>query len=238
MDESIWADTPYSESDLQEQYDRARRALRTGRRADPKRRQQLRRRRQQVHLRGLRQPDEAARRVQPDRSVPEHLPAGAPVEGRRRDRDRLAGRRDLRQGRRRRARRSPSPSRRPRSGSAPARARRSGPTSSRSTTPRRRPPSTARASPTASRPPSARGVALPDPGTRPARERAFSPRAAARRRGELPRLGGGSSRGLLKPLPAAPRRLQRAARLGARVEERPPRRGDGSAGRATGRRRS
>ena len=57
MDESIWADTPYNESELQRQYDRADELYGQHGRADPNRRQQLRRGRQQVHLRGLHQPD-------------------------------------------------------------------------------------------------------------------------------------------------------------------------------------
>ena len=161
MDEEIWADTPYNESELQLQYDRADELY-----GAPG---VMIQRDVNAYVAGVNQfiteacanPVEAAGRVRVDRPLPEHLPARPRVEGHRRDRDRLAGRRDLRQGRGRRARRRAGP------GSGPAAVRRrrrergSGPTSRRSTTPRRRPPSRGGASRTASRRPSRRGSPCP-----------------------------------------------------------------------------
>ena len=68
------------------------------------RRRRLRRRHQPVHRRGAARPAEDAGRVRGDRQGAR----ARPVEGHRRHRHRLAGRRDLRQGRRPRARRRPS----------------------------------------------------------------------------------------------------------------------------------
>ena len=74
----------------------------------------LRRGHQPVHLRGAHRPDQAALRVRRDRQ------AARGLAGHRRDRDRLAGRRHLRQGRRRRARSAA----RARGGQGPLRRRR------------------------------------------------------------------------------------------------------------------
>ena len=183
MDESVWADTPYNEADLQEQYDRAPTSS-TGSEGvqiqndvnnyvagD-----------QPVHRRGLRRtrrklPGEYDL-IDPSQSIclPGHqwkvndviaiasLVAGIFGKG---------GGGEL--GARSVARGGPAAVRRQR------RARRSGPTSSRSTTPRRPPRSTARAS---LRPAARRiraGVALPDPGTRPARRHVGSSPATRQR---------------------------------------------------------
>ena len=186
MDASVWADTPYNEADLQEQYDRAPTMY-------GKRGVQIQHDTQN-YVAGINQfiaeacvnQTRLPGGVRPDRPEPEHLPAGAPVDGRRRHLDRVAGRRDLRQGRRRRAQQRAHARRPRRSGSATGRARRSTPTSCRPTTPRPPPRSTARASPTASRPSirAALRCRTPAPSSSPTRaRRAASDPATRHRRG-------------------------------------------------------
>ena len=216
MDESIWADTPYNESDLQRQYDRA----------DELYGQDGVQIQTDVnnYVAGVNKfiseactdPTQAARRVQPDRPVPEHLSAGPPMEGRRRDRHRLAGRRDLRQGRRRRARRRTGSRRRPSSGSAPSTGRKVWADFQSFNDPEAPTTVHGKSFPYGQPPAQAAGVALPDPGTVQPANVVQSASASAQSLGR-PRAWRQAPGRDPEALPAAPRRFQRAARLGARV---------------------
>ena len=161
MDARVWADTPVPRRrELQVQFDLADEVYGAGGRPDPQDVDQLRRRDQPPDRRDPRQPAADAGRV----PALGHPAGPGGLEGHRRDLDRLAGRRDLRQGRRQRgqlgarARGGAEALRQARRASA------SGPTSAAPTTPRRRPRSTARASRTC-RSRSTPKAALPDPGT-------------------------------------------------------------------------
>ena len=100
MDAEQWEVAPYTEADLDRQATQLPDFLGDGRQADPARRRQLHRRHQRLHRRDQARPVQAAGRVRGARAP--RRPAA--VEGGRPDRDRLAGRRHLRQGRRRGAR--------------------------------------------------------------------------------------------------------------------------------------
>ena len=155
-----------------------------------------------------------------------------PVEGHRRDRDRLAGRRasSARAAAARSARRSCS--RRPRSGSEEAGQARLGRLPQRRTTPRRRRRCTRPAFPYASGPkkpkktqrPGAAGPRHdPVPSTRSSRPAAVAAPTPAARQNSI----AGAARRLRHPGLG----LERAARLGRRVGARPPARGDRAPGR-------
>ncbi len=155
---------PYTEADLQRQFDLADDLYGAEGAAAPAGRDRLHRRASTQYI--------AEARLNPRKLPGEYAligqPAGPrPLEGDRRDRDRSARRRDLRQGRRRRGRQRRGLHAPPGRASARRRARRSGATSAAPTTPRRRPPShdaqlpLPAAQAEADRP---EAVAIPDPG--------------------------------------------------------------------------
>ena len=174
MDRSVWADTPYptSRSCRSSTTSPTRSTAPTG--AQVQRDvDELRRRHQQVHRRDPRQPAADAGRVRAAR--PSRRPRG--LEGHRRDLDRLAGRRDLRQGRRQRGRLGAGA----RGGAEAVRQARRQDGLGR-LPPRQRPRGAdhgprARASPTCRVAAGAQRPALPDPGTT-VRRRRSSPRRA------------------------------------------------------------
>ena len=212
----------YDEDELQAMIDRARQARRPGGRGHPGRPRRLRGGRQPVHLRGAQRPVQAARRV------PRARQDARGLEGHRHRRDRLADRRHLRQGRRRRGEGRAGPAGGARALRRQARAQRL---------------------PRLPRLRRARGArhhdqALP---LRPARPREGRGRRAARPRARSrtatrssPRRRAAAWRGPADPRPARPpdrraavpaRAVQRAARLAQAVQVRAPDRRHGPAGR-------